>query len=364
MVLSGLMKTQGTLNKNLALDAHLRATATFATGDPVTAAGAGGPSFDQVAAAELGGTTKFRSVAAAIGGVTEAHWSYISWSAKDEPVPPYRDPAQLFNDLFASFSPQPTDPATPKPRDYGKSVLDFVKADLSRLQGHLGSEDSSRLDAHLTAVREIERQVVDTSTGSGGPDDPGVTTSCAKPDAPGTTADLSNERMQLMLNMQVLAFACDLTRFGSFQMGSRADERVFSWLGMKSGHHTLSHDYTVQGEVLREKCWHDEIVQFAALLQAMKDVRVSADQTLLDQAVVFFGSEHGHAAQDGHYMGDLPVIVAGKGGGQLRTGQHVRFSDADGFTYSDVMLTMLRTVGSQAASFGPYGTKIVPSLLV
>ena len=358
-LLSGLFKEQGTLNKDINNDGHARGTATFAVGEPISLAGAGGPSFDQVAAAELGGTTRFRSVAAAIGGVTDPHWSYISWTAKDQPLSPYRDPAQMFQDLFGA-TPAVDPDATPPP-NYGKSVLDFVKDDLARLQTRVGGADRVRLDAHLSALRDLERQLASTDGSTPVPTGPAA---CRRPDVPAATADLSNERVQLMLDLQLMAFACDLTRFGSFQMGSRADERVFSWLGISDGHHTVSHDYTVQGETLREKMWNDEIEQFALLLAKMKEIRVSADSTLLDQSVVFFGSEHSESDIDGHYQGDLPLIVAGRGGGRLKTGQHLRFQSTDGYTYSDVLLTLLQVVGSAATSFGPYGTKSVPGILV
>lgn len=382
-VLSGLAKEQALLSKDLAQDAHLRGTATFATGEAVTATGAGGPSIDQIAAAELGGDTRFRSVAAAIGGVTEPHWSYISWGGRDQPVPPYRDPAQLFHALFADM-PEPTSPAPddgespsePPPRslrDYRKSVLDFVKSDLGRLQPRLGSEDRARLDAHLTAIRELEKQVLPQGGGGGGsgggggegPGDPDAPTNdCRKPDAPTLTEPMSNERIQSFLKLQVLAMACDFTRFTSFQMGGRADERLFSWLGMREGHHSISHDYTEPGEAKRELMWRDEIEQLAWLLDTMKQTRVSAEESLLDRAVVLFASEHGQSMEDGHYMGDIPLILAGRGGGQLRTGQHVRFDAGSGYTYSDVLLTILQVLGTSATSFGPYGTKPVAPILV
>ncbi len=142
---------------------HARGSGSFANGLPITSTGASGVSFDQIAAQELGGATRLRSlVVAPEGHPTQADYdgasdscNHLSWSDKNTPVPPEVDPVALFDRLFADG----VDPdAADALRLHRKSVLDSVMTDIDRLNKRLGSSDKKRLDAHLSAVRDLELQ--------------------------------------------------------------------------------------------------------------------------------------------------------------------------------------------------------------
>jgi hypothetical protein len=347
-LITGLPKQEAWLNQNINNDAHIRATGTFASGEGITRTGAGGISFDQVVANHIGTDTKFKSLPVAIGKVSDPRWSYLSWAAANQPVPSERDPEVLFRRLFGAAPGGAPGQDSPLGR-YRTSVLDYVKADIARLQARAGAADRRRLAQHLTGVRELENQIAKDRT---------ALAACAPPPAPGATPALSNERAQLMMRLMVTALACDLTRVASFQLASRADERQFTWLGIKQGHHGVSHLDDPVGRSNRLKILIDEMEQLAFLLKLMKETP-SAGGTLFDRSVVFWANEHGDGYGDGHYMGDMPVIVSGRARGRLKLGTYLKPSKS---TYSNVFVTLFGVFGMPNTEFGAYGRATIEGL--
>jgi hypothetical protein len=337
---SGTPKQEMWLNQNINNDAHIRAQATFATGAGITKTGAGGQSVDQMIAEKVGAETKFKSLPLAIGKVSDPRLSNISWAGVDRPVPADRDPEAIFRRLFGGAV------ATPGQESnlgkYRKSVLDYVKADIGRVSARVGASDRKRLEAHLGAVRELEQQIAKDKT---------ALASCAVPPMPGMTPALSNERAQLMLRLMTTALSCDLTRVATFMLASRADERVFSWVGATKGHHTVSHLVDPAGIALRKAIWMDELAQLAFLYKTLKEIKEPTG-TLFDRSLVFFSNEHGDGYGDTHYCGDMPSFIGGKANGKLRLGLHLR---GKGQSYSNIFVSVLQMFGFQVNEFGVYG---------
>lgn len=346
LILKNLRKNEWGLNQEINNDAHIRGHATFATSQGITRTGVRGPSIDQVLAAKLGTKTKFQSLPVAIGRVNDPRLAVISWAAADTPVPAERSPDLLFARVFG-------DVGTGGRRlvKVRKSVLDTVRADASELTALVGAEDRARLDQHLTAIREVERQV---ETGPG--------RACRVPPPP-EEADvdaLSNERARLLLRLQVMALACDLTRFGSFQLAHRGDKRQFPWLGISNdpdGHHGISHQTSEQGREWQTKIVADELDQFAYLLKLLKEVK-QGPRTMLDNALVFCANEVGEGL--GHDVQNVPVILAGRAGGKLRPGRLVEYPR--GTTYSNVFVSILNMFGLPETKFGVNGKAPLPEL--
>ncbi len=321
-------------------ESHLRGTGTFATGVGVSpdGTGAGGASVDQVAVQALKPTTRFPSLVLAMGQANGVNLSHISWTKARTPVPPERSPRALFNKLFSTGAPGVPNPQLEELARRRKSVLDTVSGDLDRLQARVGANDRARLEEHLESVREVERQLTFVPT-----------TTCAAPEQPGSGLS-PTQSSKLMLKLLTLALQCDLTRVASFQLFQRYDSLRFPWLGIDRAHHDVSHDTTPTG--LRQQtaivAWEVEL--FAWFLHQLRSVPEGAGN-LLDNCLIFFASEHSHGRS--HEYKDMPVLLAGRAGGQVKTGRHIRYPA--GTPYAKAFVSMLNYAGVPATRFGTYG---------
>jgi hypothetical protein len=346
---------------------HIRGTGSFATGMPITGTGAGGPSIDQLAASELGSATRLPSLVIApeghpgggdSDGASDA-CNHLSWSGANTPVPPQVDPRALFDKLFDGAGDLDAD-AMDALRARRASVLDSVGEDVKRLQQRLGASDRRRLDAHLSALRELEQQA-ETAPG------------CVPPEAPDAWEKLAvsqpapEAKIKLMMDLMVQAMSCDITRFASFSLALDVAPRLLELFGETRDHHTISHDNSESVKPVIEEYSRHHVELFAYLLERMKDVS-EGEGTLLDNSAVFFVNQVAHG--DLHTHDNLPVIVAGSAGGQFRTGRHVHLLGGDpepgrrdstltvGRSVNDLFLTLLGAVGVPSLeSFGLDGSK-------
>lgn len=374
-----LRKDEAFRNQNISTDAHDRGHASFATGGCLTATGVEFPSVDQVAADKLGGDTKFRSLPVALGGVRTGVATgqlNLSWTMSKAPLPPERNPAALFSKLFGMLPPgtpagmQPTTAPAKPLADYTKSILDYVRADVTELQPRLGARDKARLDEHLNAIRDLEKQIITPPATTPAPmpgaapapagdsctTGPAIALAGMNTDPPGIDdgkGTYSNIRAKALIQLQVMAFACGLTRFGSFQLGSRVNKRQFAWLGAtdgNDGHHGISHDSSAAGYEKQAKIVTDEIDQFAYMLKLMKESK-QGDRDLLYNSIIFFAAEHGHG--EAHDFTNVPVILAGQAGGKIATGKHVVYRA--GTKYANMFVTILNVLGVPTTKFGALG---------
>jgi hypothetical protein len=196
-------------------------------------------------------------------------------------------------------------------------------------------------------VRELELRVA--ALGQQGP-------ACSKGPRPQVTEDI-REKTRVMCDLMVLAFQCDLTRVATFMLGNARSDRVYDFLGLTSGHHMYSHhqrapeNYAALAKIDR---W--ELEQYSYLLQRMKAVQ-EGDGTLLDHSLVYFGSEV--ADGNGHGHTNMPVVLAGRGGGAVTPGRHVRYS---GQPVANLFISMLQSVGVDTSRLGDDGTGPLPNL--
>ena len=197
---------------------------------------ANGPSIDQVIASKVGGSTKFASLQ--FGVQTEMHGgnplSFISYTGPLQPIPSEPDPQKAFDRIFTDL--EVGDPAQLAViRAQRRSVLDFVQGSFDALNPKLGTADRQKLDQHLTQVREIEKRIDLGAVGE----------NCAAPPFSPVGDYNSNESYpavtQLMMDMIVMSFACDLTRVSTLQWSAGNSYTVFGWLGQSTDHHEMSH---------------------------------------------------------------------------------------------------------------------------
>jgi len=334
---------------------HARSAAAWLTGcHPRKTDGAeikAGISADQLAAQRVGDRTRFPSLELGCergaqsgncdSGYSCAYSSNIAWRGESTPVAHEVDPRAVFERLFGGADPAETAESRKRRETYRKSVLDFVMEDAKRLQPKLGVHDQDKLDEYLTGVREIERRVELAERAN-------IAGRLAIADRPtGVPADFG-EHIRLMCDMMLLAFQTDTTRIATFMLANDGSNRGYADIGVPEGHHDCSHhggDPVKQGKVQQINTFH--LKQVAYLLEKMQAVK-EGDGTLLDNTMLVYGA--GISDGDRHNHDDLPILLAGRGGGGIKTGRHIRYKN--GTPMTNLFLCMLDRMGVHAETLG------------
>lgn len=299
----------------------------------------GGPTIDQVAAAAIGGETFLPSIQLQVSkrivkgeGPT---LQYLSHKGPDQPLPQIADPQEAWDKLFGGFTPS-DDPTKP----HRLAALDAVREDALALRMRVGSEDRHRLDAHLESVAQIRTQIN------------AIAPQCMTPPLPGeTNTDIDGVEPliavnQVMSDLLALAFTCDITRVASVQFSGSVGGTVFSDLELSAGHHAMSHESARNEDIDATTIY--AMARFAEWLVALRDIPEGAGN-ILDNSCLLLSSDC--ASGLAHSTFDLPLIVAGGGGGVLAyPGIHYRSPSAE--NTSDVLLSCLQTVCPEATEVG------------
>ncbi len=301
-------------------------------------------SMDQLIADKISGDTAIRSLELTTEGLftNQIGCSYISYDKKGKPIPRQSDPQLIFDRLFRNPLKHP------KKRKEMASLLDRVSEDAKSLARRAGTEDKQTLDQYLTVIRETEKRLENlnkaskASKASGGEIDPQI---LKRP----LSAQNLDEQVEAMLDLIALAMWTDSTRCITYMLGNSNSRMIFDFLGIKKQHHYLSHFFRNFNRenldaLLKISKWHME--KFDSLLTKLKGYK---DQhgTLLDHSVVLFGSGMGHS--DNHTATRIPIILAGKGGGMIKTGRYVRYSENQ--RLSRLHLTLLQKFGVETDGF-------------
>ena len=341
-------------------------TITRTTGDELNS---NGVSMDQVAAKKIGILTPLPSLELGIEppatgvdtnvGYTQLYGAHIAWSQPTTPVAKEINPKLAFDRLFRPKPATSRDSADlAATRD--RSVLDLVAADAKRLHQKLGSGDRAKLDEYLESVRAVECRIDwDAKRQSEiAMSDPAARAAVSelgrRIDAYSDPARLSEragnhtEHTRLMLDLMALAFWTDTTRISTFMFGNAVSGRSFAFLGSGMGsHHETSH-HENRAEKLehyqRINQWHIE--QYAYFIGKLRGIREGAG-TLLDQCMIVFGA--GMRDGNAHSPKNLPVILAGRGGGTIATGRHV--VQEKGTPLANLWHSMLHRVGAPVERF-------------
>jgi len=328
---------------------HFRSSACFLTqAHPKQTAGADveiGTSLDQLYAARFGQDTPLPSLQLCIENVDQGggcghgyscvYTDTISWASPSMPLPMIRNPRVAFDQMFGVFGTGATTDERRAGRNDDRSILDWLGEAVARLKRDLGAADRARLDDYRDNVREVERrlQAVEARNGIGEPRD--------LPAAPKGVPDSFSEHVELMFDLQALAFASDITRVVSFKLGRDNSNRVYRESGVTSAFHPASHHGGREDRILefaRINAYHVSMVpHFLARLEATPDVA----GTVLDNTVLLYGSPMGDSNQHDHKQ--VPFFLAGRGGGALKGEQHIKAPD--GTPLSNVMLGLLHRLG-------------------
>jgi hypothetical protein len=331
---------------------HARAMASFLTGRQARKThGADirvGVSVDQLAALRIGHATRFPSLELGCEGGKQsgncdsgyscAYSSSLAWHTESTPMGKEINPRLVFERLFSNDMKGETAESRAKRDFYQKSILDFVAEDAGRLRAKLGNTDQRKLDEYLTAVRELEIRITR-------PVGPTVVPDLAKPTGIPKSYE---EHLRVMCDLLVLAFQGDLSRIATFVFANDGSNRSYPFIEVPDGHHSISHhgkDKVKLEKIRKINRFH--ISQFAYLLGKLKAVK-EGDGTLLDHVMLAYGS--GISDGDRHNHDDLPILLAGKGGGTLRGGRHLRYSKETPLT--NLYLAMLDRMHAPTDAFG------------
>jgi hypothetical protein len=331
---------------------HARSAAAFLTGaHPLKTSGANmrvGKSADQIAAEHYGratrlasielGTESGRAAGSCDSGYACAYSNSISWKTASQPMAKEINPRLAFERLFGNGSSGAS--VEKKELRYQRSILDLVAEDAAQLRKNLGHQDKQKLDEYFTSVRDVEQRI-DRMTEPLPFDVSTQMPSSEKPEDIG-------EHIRLMYDMLVLAFKTDTTRIGTFMLGNEGSNKTYPMIGVNDGHHQLSHHQN-DPEKVKKIAAIDKFFceQFAYFLKKLKETP-DGEGSLLDQCLIVYGG----AIRDGnrHDHHDLPVILAGRGGGRVTPGSHLQFPTET--PLNNLYLSMLESVGVDIDEFG------------
>jgi len=259
----------------------------------------GNVSLDQFLAEEIGMHTRFPSLT--VGSEGGIHGGcQLAWTKSGVRVPPITGPADLFEKLFVSDSPERQKQRIEENR-IQSSILDSVREDANRLSKRVNSEDRDKLDEYFTSIRDVEKRLQLRERWAHQP----------KPKAPFEKPANTNtvEDLPLLYELIALALQTDSTRIATLEIGGCF---LPQHLGIdKKSYHGLSHhgndEENIKHLLTLETYQITEFAKFLTRLASMKD----GEKSLLDSTSVIFGSGIGNAAS--HKNSDLPVIVAGGG---------------------------------------------------
>jgi hypothetical protein len=323
---------------------------------------AGGPSIDQVLARVLAAGSRRPSLELAVrwgtgkakGRVSPMDIISYRDNATFDPVAPLLDPAAIWTELFGS---------APEEQNWDKSILDAVGQRYQKLATRLGTDDRQRLDAHLTRIRELEQRLAAGSSGACSPpafiDNPGY-----DPGAGLNSSDTGSVRDpetdaaipavgKLMMDMLVMALACDITPVGSLMWSDSEAKHTFPWLGLNETYRFYQNDGGFNATACATiQTWYQQ--QHAYLIARMAEIDMGG-HTLLDESVVFIGS-HIQGPAD-HSKQNMPFLLAGGGG--LRTGRYLTY---DHRPHNELLVALLNLFGDPRTSFGDLGSGALDQL--
>ena len=328
---------------------HWRSSAVFLTQAHPKQTQAGdveaGISLDQLYAQRFGRDTPIPSMQLCIENVDQAggcgygyscvYTDSISWASPARPLPMIRNPRVVFDELFGVFGTGASPAERRERRAEDRSILDRLRESVARLQKTLGAADRARLGDYLDNVREIERRIQIVEAFNLGGEQREL------PDAPAGVPDSFSAHVRLMFDLQVLAFASDITRVFALKLGRDNSNRTYPESGFGGGFHNASHHGGREDRIAdfaKINTYHVGMLPY--FLEKLRQIP-DGDGTLLDRTVVLYGSPMGDSNLHNHKR--VPFFIAGRAGGRLAGGRHLKAPN--GTPLANVMLSVLHALG-------------------
>jgi uncharacterized protein DUF1552 len=359
LVLSNLAQVNGRALGDGGGD-HARAGATWLTGvHPKKTQGVdihAGISADQLAARQMAKSTQFASLEIGIeepylagscdSGYSCAYTNTISWRSPTTPNPVEISPRAVFERLFGDGG--TTDPAVRQKRSQqDRTILDYVSADLARMQPGLGARDKSKLDEYFESIRDIERRIQKAEQQSSAMKMPVM-------ERPVGIPDTFEDHAKLMADLMVIAWQTDMTRVVTFMMAREGSNRSYREIGVPDGHHAVTHHQNDPEKIAKtQKIDEHHVKSFAYLLKRLDETK-DGDGTLLDHSMLLYGS----SIRDGnvHDHHDLPLVLAGGKSAGVKGGRHIRYKPET--PMNNLLLTLLDRSGVPGDTLGDSTGKV------
>jgi hypothetical protein len=313
-------------------------------------------SADQIAANHLGAFTALPSLELATmpqtwkenqEGLNEGYYSHCSFSSPTHALPAEVNPRNVLYRLFNKQEDGAGGHESSPMNALDRSLLDIVLGGARELRRTLPTSDQRKLDEYLDSVRSVERRIagIEYRQKEAALEKAGV--SAGKRHATDSPAieiripesDKRSEYMQVMCDLNVLAFQTDTTRVSTY-IGSTPNGASYPELGFNDQHHSNTHHQNEPEKVRKVAAITAfNIAQFAYMVKKMHSLR-EGDGTLLDNCIMMWGS----GLEDGnkHTRENLPFVIAGKGGGSVKTGRFL--PDTKG-NQGDLLTTLLACAG-------------------
>jgi hypothetical protein len=305
-----------------------------------------GTTIDQMIAGKICRDTKLPSLEVSVDrndvvgacdhGYACAYMNSMSWASPTNPLPSETNPRFVFERMFGVGS-------TAEERlarvQEDRSILDSLNSEISKLTRRLGTNDRTKLGQYFDAVRDVEQRIAKSES---------YNKDFEVPDQPVGVPPTFKEYIELMFDLQVLAFQADITRVSSLMMARENVNRAYPEIGLPEAHHSISH-HGNNPEKMKNysklNTYHVETLTY--YLDKLKKTQ-DAEGNLLDNTIVLFGS--GMSDGNVHNNYNVPVILVGGKNLQVKADRHVKY--AKGTPLANLMLGVLDRYGVPAEKFG------------
>lgn len=340
-VLSGYdVKLDGVPNKP-----HITGCLGLRTGIPVPSENVRAATLDVLIGDAIGKGSRFSSIEVSTSGIERSY----SYRAAGSPNPSEVSPVALYQRIFGEGFQDPNAATfTPDPHTMVReSVLSAVAEDRQRVMRNVGVDDRRRLEEYFTSIRHLEDQLALQLQ------PPARVENFTKPDAPANTpmdSSIDNVMVthRLMAALLAKALQCNQTKVVNVLLSDTTSN--LRRTGSTTTHHTLTHEEPVNPTLgyQEQVGWFaaKSMVAWSEFLDAL-DAIPEGDGTLLDNCMIFAHSDCSIAKA--HAVEGIPMMIAGTGGGRIRTGFHLA-GRAD--AASRVGLTLQQAMGLQVEKWG------------
>ena len=293
-----------------------------------------GRSLDQVIGDHVGSSTVFNTLEISCNGFKAGkesiYFDNISWYGPDRIAPSIREPQKLYDRLFLADS----------YRKHVTDVTDLVLADAKDLSKKLGREDKQTLAEFMDMIRNIEIRIRKLQK----------LIANADINIPKNEVIPRGEYIRLQADLMLLALQMGITNVCTFMIGPERWDATLMYEGVFDKpvqHHNMTHNQKGKGYLELQKIDIFHMQQYAYILSRMKEIKESDGSSLLDNSLVTYGAGLGDGAT--HQYFDLPMIVAGKGQGQVKQGRFIQCKS--GTLNSNLWLSLAQLMGLEIDEF-------------
>ena len=302
---------------------------------------------DHIVADHVGDATPFRTLEFSCNSHRDnkesIYFDNVSWYATGHVAPSMRDPRKAYRRMFGTRETQAY-----------RNITDLVLEDARSMQRNLGRADRQKFSEYFDGIRSIEQQMDKLEKMKG-------KLARVAFDEPPEAHLPRGAYIRLMGDLMVAALQTGLTHVATLMIGPERWDTPYTYESLFNkpmSHHQMSHNQKqFMKQLLQVDRFHMQ--QFAYLVEKMDGIQEADGSSLLDNTIFTYGSGLGDGAT--HQYTELPIIVAGSGGGRLKTGQHLHC--ADGTALANLWLTHAQVMGLKPRRFAD-STGPVQQLLI